>query len=1842
MLCLGSNYSTQTPWIWRIWISPGVNKALSSCGRSVYALRQVNIDMSWGARHLTNKTDYRLQSLSTLLKLPPSLAIISAQILLLRLTVPADLYQNGILVEVQGVRVHINVDLDAQEVASKTQIKANRNRMGKPSKGVKGDKPRSNQSHVHDPGGSLPRNTHGADVEDHDPPSHLPTTVDLAKSFLHSEPKEEKAELQASVTQSMYLDQSQMSIDEGNTGIGNIVSLPAFLADFLKGVGDRVKIEIQDIEIDMTVRLDRPFDSSSAGDSRERPEQVTLRLSIRSIQIDSMTLQRQKVKRADGDTTSIMQESRQFTLSDVEIFVISEASLFTDLARSVVPPSPETNHSSSAAKSHNRSHTASYSSRSSEQFPFDSPLDAHLLSSETREEMPMDCLKGVDATQSTGNTDRNDDHVCSQPFAPERSENDDDILANSFCSGKDLGQDEYPLQSGFEGFPGSLLYHDTASQVSSEALPAAWPHSFAHDTVTNRKKEYPRTTALRDVENLSTEEGPDDHASSPSPPMSDHSLNSEDLTESKMFTHEEASVYMSAISRTPGESKVESISIPGRWDSAGSDHGSEYDSIVTVEDPRKLVHDSLDQANQSSVSTQGLGPAAGVRAPLNQETQTLQTQMRRGNAKPSSVIGAGTISPSQNLHVANSCASGSEKSSASLKSSDALMKRVAGIDTIVAMFPIGFAREEAAIELEKQESASINQDMPGGFGQASQAFDTGLSAETSTSTQFREYCSSAVQSTVDIGDIHILGDLGLSKMMVLVVQRLNASREPFTTSTKSHERSDLHTKQVKGLKLTIKKLNWKFLDVVKGKPFLNFHRELPGISTNPFSEDSEILLRAEIESLLIVYETTGSSRISRVSIGKFCFGYSSDNILSFDSGLKMRDSTRDPLAPIDHDITVTYIQDPTIFTADILTLPLHIALDLRRLDETFSWFGGFSSMLGLGSSMMSTITIVDVKPKALRPSTSTRGVRFAGPDPSRPLRPGQNEPQNKVTARVGGLSFDLNGTQSSLLLESTALKIVSRTEGIGLQIDRIQLSGPVTPQSTSEPSLKMQMKSLRVEYLPAPKEVDLARLLALLSPSKEKDARDDDILLETLLRQRRQGAIMRATVEGLEGDVLRIDDLRNLPLLAEDLKKLSTVTKYLPEDDRPGLLVLGLVRNLRLAISVNDRFGSASLTAKNLECAHVTFPTLLALGINTLHLYRNNHEELLGAALPGELVGEESLPTIMVRFIGNEMEPTAKIKIHNLRLEYHVSTVMAIMGLDEASDTDSVLAEVASSLKTVTSHHAGDAAAHDVLSPGSPCSSDTTSNIRVLKLDVSIRDSIIGLNPRNSKAKGLLVLTDTHLQLLQPGKQEANVNLEVRKSSIMIIDEFDNALGTAHKAAKGYPLDTQPRQIGALLDMGFVSVGLISAAKATIQIVTVGTEGKRAIDIEIRDNLFVLETCADSTQTLQGILNGLKPPMPPSTEMKYMTEVIPIEDMLASLTEDALLKTQNSVEQDDPLAHPDEGDMVEDEVPQNLEFVSSFYNPDPNAAYDDIADSVLEDDLESLANPSLVREIGDKNLLESFQDQAQVAPGNQTLEFQEDHFGVSSLLGNTAHGRSDKRTTPRTSDIDDSPASPLRIRVRDVHVIWNLFDGYDWQHTRDAISEAVEKVQNKASERLAKKDKRKAVEYEEGEESVIGDFLFNSIYIGITANRDPRELTGQVNRNLDDLVSEMDSSAPSTSSGSPSRQGRISQIRGKKLRLKRSRSHKMTFELKGVSADVTIAPPGQGETQSSVDVRIQDLEIFDHVPTSTWKKFATYMQDAGERQSGTSMVHLQIKNVKPVPHLAASEIILKVSDSYFL
>ena len=1780
--------------------------------------------------------------------------------------------------------MQLDADLAEKEEDNDKKPKQRDGRREGLAKGIKADRPRSTQPLVHDPGGvpeTQPPQIDDDNNDDGDALDQLPTSDDLAQSFLKAESPVEKVELQVGLEQSQYLKQpraqSASSEDESALGIGNGLSLPGFLADFLKGVSNRLELKINDIQLDVRLNLDLPTGIAANSNSIDKLDAVRLRLSIENLILNGISTSVTGLNdvQPKGVTKTIQREEplighevRRISLHQVRGGLISEASLFSNMSRFAGPSSPVTTQNSPVRKTKDDTPREAPPSSSPSaglamtQSTIIRPPDEETKSQTHLEDsvLTRDSEKYVDAGSEDGNEER-DIHLSLSDLG--ESQYADSFFEHSFYSDEtnvnlknENIEDSETLPERLRqdnGNPsvGRSRYNVSLPQVVDETDPlpdssqvGVVKHSEGVNPYSQKNASYLHESTRRDQPQnapagvqVSQDLSSSSHAASFTPPLT------EDLTQSKIFSHEEAeSMYMSAISYASSHDNNGDNLVPGGWVASGSDD----DERITL-----LGYDPKSQ-DQQQLAPSGLGFSTIDEfqdiQPCVTPTRQLSGQISASSTTPAPEIQPETALPHNSATHGDTSSPSSESSSTESGSPLIIMKEVMLIDSIYIELLHNTIRahdaseptpESPTKEPNRTRASGVSSHLSG-LGSAdfleNQIPRSEINPSTSTGGQIlkNEEPQRVESVSVGVGQVEILGDMGLTRLAILIVQQALTllSRTSNVENGKPSQKSpSYHTK------IQIARLSWKLLDLLKGSSVTGARDSSSKTAKSSGSLDSDVLLAASLERIEVTTLGEMSSSKSKLTVGKFTFGYASDHILSFDSGLKMRDSTRDILAPVNDDVLLYITRRYQTTEISLYTLPLHIALDLRRLDETFSWFGGFSSILGLGSSIMSSATIVDTRLASSHTTKAIRGVRFEVPAQTDTARAGLTHTQSKTTVRIGGLLLDLQGVNCALRIRTTAMKLVHRAEGVGLVIDKLKLSGPYLRPENDDPSITARLANIRVEYTSTPKEVDLTRLLALLSPSRNKYERDDDILLDTLLHQRRQGGVVRITIEGFQGGLSRLHDLQYLPELLEELKKLSTVTKYLPEDDRPGILTLALIHDLRLDISIDNKFGTAICTSKNLEVAHVTLPVLMALGVSALHLHRNHIEELLGQVSSSNSGNEPPTPMLMARYIGDEMEPTVKIKLWNVRAEYHVSTIMAIMGLSDDTTGEAFVADMVNSVVNLTSGHKREPPLSKLSRHGSSSSEKSVHSLKILNFDIGIRESVIGLNPRNSSAKGIILVTDTHIVGALPQEDYASAVLDIKRASFMIIDDTRNIVPSDQLTRRG-SLDNQFSQAQHFTDMGYVSVSYMSAAKATLQIIKPHRDAGKSMDIEIRDELFVLDLCADSTQTLLGILNGLKPPMPVSTELKYRTEVVPVDDMLASFTGNAY--TSAGIDDEDDSDQPlgfDEGDMVDDDVPQNLEFVSSFYNPNPRPASEGIADSMLEDDLESLASPPMTREIGDKTFLGNFQEQYEIAPGGEPLDFQEDHFSTNSGVGGTAHRWDTKHNTYGLSNEVKVRECPLRLRVRDVHIIWNLFDGYDWQHTRDTISQAVADVESKAAERMSRKDRRKSFDADEDEESVIGDFLFNSIYIGVPANREPRDLARQVNRNLDDLASETESFAPTTASSSPSRQSHVPRAKRKKLRLNRSKQHKMSFELKGVSVDLLVFPPTSDEVQSSIDIRVQDLEIFDNVPTSTWKKFATYMHDAGERESGTSMIHLEILNVKPVPDLAASEIILKVS-----
>lgn len=206
----------------------------------------------------------------------------------------------------------------------------------------------------------------------------------------------------------------------------------------------------------------------------------------------------------------------------------------------------------------------------------------------------------------------------------------------------------------------------------------------------------------------------------------------------------------------------------------------------------------------------------------------------------------------------------------------------------------------------------------------------------------------------------------------------------------------------------------------------------------------------------------------------------------------------------------------------------------------------------------------------------------------------------------------------------------------------------------------------------------------------------------------------------------------------------------------------------------------------------------------------------------------------------------------------------------------------------------------------------------------------------------------------------------------------------------------------------------------------------------------------------------------------------------------------------------------------------------------------------------------------------------------------------------------------------MRIRADNCDVTFSLYDGYDWLSTRQSIEEEIKLMRR----RLAK-IKQLLAEGQNPDYSLEGTstVLFNSVSIGLPDDPDDMEssaLIAAINRELQDDDNASESSWQSFAPP-PNNTSRLPRLNGSKL--DRSRKPVIDFCLMGIHAEVDICDPTH-DLLSKVLVAVKDIEILDHVKTSTWKKFLTELRvdfQGNIRQTDSDMVRAELRLIRSVP-----------------
>ena len=1580
--------------------------------------------------------------------------------------------------------------------------------------------------------------------------SEFPNAADLAQSFLEQESLSEKKELEEALAEAQDLTSSLALSDDGSEdeaalGTGQGLTVPAFLTGFLLGILDRVEVRIRNVTFQMDLEI--PVEVGATN-----PEVVTFQLALEDVDVEGIT---SPAPEAEGSTAAVTNEDkRRILLKNIRAYLITEANVFSTLSRSPSMPSSQASQSPELS-------THSVASR-------DSPSGRH---------------------GARRRTAADSDILYQDGFPLQDSEDAFDIPYELGGLAEDDDDDHLEEPASSLSTPRASVYQESPPAVSPQGARSAFAGADPSpwDSEDGDIHSEPALFDIADTGRIPTPPGTDDSFHSSSGSDSSGRVPAEDLTQSHLYSHEDAeSMYLSAFSQTES---VRLRGMPGGWDNdppspeASPLATTGRSSTTTRQDGRALVETASESGSSPAeppVQKDPISDATGLAQEEEAQVPDIEPEAQDEAATP--------------------------------RGPTRLVKEVLAVQAISVYLPS--LHQAVVIPTPAGMRQSVAPNLPGAFSVYSPSMMAATQGQSAVLAAPAPPASKSID--VSLGPLEVRFDMSVGFLFAMVASELLAALQgdagAATRGAKSASTGPLPELNFSAVKISI-----LFLEKLAG--VADTAERI--LDPKPASFNQEVLLQAVIESLTVGTLPLGSSTETSIELERFRFGYADADVVSFDRRLQMRASVRDVFPTSGADISAKLVQSPDTTKCEVNTLPLHVKLDLQRLDETFSWFGGLSSFLSMGSSMTSNAS--QAGKSTTKTAPKPRGVRFEAP-----IRPDDTSAtsDNKLDMRIGGFHLDLLGKECSVALDTSAVKLVSRDEGIGVGLSRVRLWGPSLRNSGAEPPILLEVSNTRLEYLKTPKEKDLERLLELITPSKAKfDENDDVIMVDTLLKQRRKGPLLRLNCDAVDIGVHNIAQLRVLPALGEELARLGTVARYLPEDDRPGLLTLALIRKVDLSVDVGGRFGIVQTSLTDFEMTHITIPSLVAVAVNKITATRNQIEELVGSSLVPANAATQ-VPVLMMRLIGDDIEPVINVKLRGLNIEYRVPTIIDVLGLAADATPQDFEASLAASVANLGEQ--AHSAITGKLPRGSAVGQKDVSG-KPTTVDLSFRECALGLNPLGLASKLNIVLTDARLEFLLPKDENVQAAAHLTRVSLLLIDDVadvssrDVTFAPGHvQRASGGGVPPTKDLVTQLRARGFVEICQISSANIAVQ-VTADEDGEKHVDVDVRDDLLVLETCADSTQTLLSLANALKPPTPPSKEVKFKTEVMPVKDLLASISIDAFGKAEGNYNFEDDFAIAEE-EGGEDEL--YYDDSSPFVLPYSEAAAGDEAPEKLFDAASMTSDGTAAQGLNED-----------VSFGGDALDVRENFFGAPTAVEGGAQRWSSARNTYEAKVDGRTEKCPLKVSVRDVHVIWNLFDGYDWQHTRDVIAKTVQDVEAQAFERRTRGRRRSGFEQDfEEEETVIGDFLFNSIYIGIPANHDPRELTQAINQNIYGDATETESVAATTVTAATSRAGGAHRPKSKRLKLNRSRHHKVTFELKGVNADLLAFPPGSGETQNSVDVRIQDLVIFDHVPTSTWKKFATYDRDAGPRPLESSMVHLEMLNVKPVPDLAATEIVLRV------
>lgn len=528
--------------------------------------------------------------------------------------------------------------------------------------------------------------------------------------------------------------------------------------------------------------------------------------------------------------------------------------------------------------------------------------------------------------------------------------------------------------------------------------------------------------------------------------------------------------------------------------------------------------------------------------------------------------------------------------------------------------------------------------------------------------------------------------------------------------------------------------------------------------------------------------------------------------------------------------------------------------------------------------------------------------------------------------------------------------------------------------------------------------------------------------------------------------------------------------------------------------------------------------------------------------------------------------------------------------------------------------------------------SDTYSNEPKMEIKLNLVDVSVGLNPGRLLSKANLVIPSGKIDALMG--PNIMVRSDLRGSFLVLIDDIAN-IANYEETKANRSTRASWSQVSYFNAKGYSTIGKFKdisinvMMKKNVASVYGGTETSNCLVLDINLDLLEIDLCADSSHCLIQLINDLKQPITIKADVKYKTKTGEEINVFDDIDQNAF--TRETI---DSAVEPTMFQSVF--IADPLEMVEGYYDQrEASKTMDESESDILDKDLDEL-------HITDETLKNNpyfAADDKSLGEKSDTVSDLRSENSDSIILFNNGHFG--EHQTPSVRGVEGP--YPVSLNLTASKVIVKIHDGYDWKYTRKTISNSIKRLEQKAREQKERlniqtqqrEPNRANASASAPDGQVLGETLFDSIHVAMPITSDPALLTAMINK---DIQSKSDDENSGIDVGKRSI---------KKLKLRRSKTHKVLIELNDVDVDFTLFsnqdPTNDSsifgemeyETVSELNMSVRDFEVTDNVPTSTWNKFVTYMKDE-DREGGSRMLTLNMKIVRPVTTLAATDILMDV------